>query len=218
MFCDVEFVVGEEEIKIPAHLAIVAARSQWLRARIRQARDAREKHLEKVYGTTQVPFKDLPLLEVKLLDAVPEAFEMVLNYVYTDRIEPRKKVEEECDNRVVLLMMDVYRLAVQFSMKRLEQLCEQYLETTISVLNVLDAVSNAHTLGLLAIKEFCLRFIVKDQNYAIIVMSKEFECLDQTLMVEIVRRKQYPANVSRVVISPVYDSAGNSIHTLTVEK
>ncbi|XP_044740473.1 leucine-zipper-like transcriptional regulator 1 isoform X2 [Chrysoperla carnea] len=206
LFCDVEFVVGHEEIKIPAHLAIVAARSQWLRARIRQSRDAREKHLEKVFGTTQVPFKDLPLLEVKLPDAVPEPFEMVLNYIYTDRIEPRKKVEDASANRVVLLMMDVYRLAVQFNMKRLEQLCVQYLETTISLENVLDAVSNAHNLRLLSIKEFCLRFIVKDPNYSHIVMSKEFETLDQSLMVEVIRKKQIPQPNTKSFIEPQYDS------------
>jgi hypothetical protein len=50
-FCDVEFVVGNEEVKIPAHLAMVAARSQVLRNRIRQAREARDKHLEKVSAT-----------------------------------------------------------------------------------------------------------------------------------------------------------------------
>jgi hypothetical protein len=44
-----------------------------------------------VFGTTQVPFKELPLLEVRLPDAVPEAFDMVLNYIYTDRIDPTKK-------------------------------------------------------------------------------------------------------------------------------
>jgi len=46
-----------------------------------------------LFGTTQVPFKDLPLLEVQLRDAVPEAFDMVLNYIYTDRIDPTKKSE-----------------------------------------------------------------------------------------------------------------------------
>jgi hypothetical protein len=44
-----------------------------------------------LFGTTEVPFKDLPLLEVRLHDAVPEAFDMVLNYIYTDRIDPTKK-------------------------------------------------------------------------------------------------------------------------------
>lgn len=67
MFCDVEFLVGEDEIKISAHLAIVAARSQWLRQRIRCAKEQLDNHLERVFGTVNVPFKELPLLEVSNL-------------------------------------------------------------------------------------------------------------------------------------------------------
>ncbi|XP_043667099.1 leucine-zipper-like transcriptional regulator 1 isoform X1 [Vespula pensylvanica] len=200
LFCDVEFVVGEGETKIPAHIAMVAARSQFLRARIRQAHEKREKHLEEVLGSADVPVKDLPLLEVKLKDAVPEAFEMVLNYIYTDRIDPTKRFEDTSNSRfddplnngIVLLMMDVYRLAVQFNMKRLEQLCVHYLEATISHANVLEALHNAAHLKLYFIKEFCLSFIVKESNYNQIVMSQEFETLDQPLMVEIIRRRQVP--------------------------
>jgi hypothetical protein len=47
----VEFVVGSEEVKIRANVAMVAARSQFLRNRIRQARETRDKHLEKVSAT-----------------------------------------------------------------------------------------------------------------------------------------------------------------------
>lgn len=65
MFCDVEFLVGEDEIKIPAHLAMVSARSQWLRQRIRLASEQRDNHLEKIFGTVNVPFKEIPLLEVR---------------------------------------------------------------------------------------------------------------------------------------------------------
>lgn len=42
-------------------------------------------------------------------------------------------------------------------------------------------------------QEYCLRFIVKEGNYNQIVMSREFETLDQPLMVEIIRRKQMPS-------------------------
>ncbi|XP_068984941.1 leucine-zipper-like transcriptional regulator 1 isoform X3 [Bombus flavifrons] len=200
LFCDVEFIVGDTETKIPAHIAMVAARSQFLRTRIRQAREKRDKHLEEVFGTADVPIKDMPLLEVRLKDAVPEAFEMVLNYIYTDRIDPTKRsedgscsrVEDPLSNRIVLLMMDVYRLALQFNMKRLEQLCVQYLKATISHANVLEALHNAAHLKLYFIKEFCLSFIVKEINYNQIVMSKEFETLDQPLMVEIIRKRQMP--------------------------
>lgn len=54
-----------------------------------------------LFGTTEVPFKDLPLLEVRLRDAVPEAFDMVLNYIYTDRIDPTQKSKCRGDVRCV---------------------------------------------------------------------------------------------------------------------
>ncbi|XP_077273534.1 leucine zipper like transcription regulator 1 [Temnothorax americanus] len=191
-FCDVEFIVGELETKIPAHVAMVAARSQFLRARIRQAREKRDKYIEQQF----VSSNEAPPLEVILKDAVPEAFKMVLNYIYTDRIDPTKrpddKIEDPPSNRIVLLMMDVYRLAVQFNMERLEQLCVNYLEATISHANVLEALRNAVHLKLYFIKEFCLSFVVKENNYNEIVMSQEFETLDQPLMVEIIRRRQMP--------------------------
>ena len=38
-----EFVVGEERKVIPGHIAIIAARSFWLRERIREARVERER-------------------------------------------------------------------------------------------------------------------------------------------------------------------------------
>lgn len=45
------------------------------------------KHLENLFGTIDVPFNDRPLLEVRINDTQPEAFEKVLNYIYTDRID-----------------------------------------------------------------------------------------------------------------------------------
>ncbi|RZF36495.1 hypothetical protein LSTR_LSTR015297 [Laodelphax striatellus] len=210
-FCDVEFVVGNNEVKIPAHLAMVCARSQWLRNRILQAKAARETHLEKLFGQTEqqdLPLKDFPLLEVKLRDAVPEAFEMVLNYIYTDRIDPTKRKDPH-SNRIVLLMMDVYRLAVQFHMSRLEQLCVKYLEATINHQNVLEALHNASTLKLYYIKEFCLKYIVKENNYNKIIMSKDFETLERGLMVEVIRRQRIPQ--IRSLPEPQFDTLGSSL-------
>jgi hypothetical protein len=80
--------------------------------------------------------------------------------------------------------------AFQFHMRRLEQLCVQYLEATINHQNVLEALHNASHLNLFFIKEFCLKFIVKETNYNQIVMSKDFEKLEQPLMVEIIRQRQ----------------------------
>lgn len=208
-FTDVDFIVGIEEKRISGHVVFVAARSQYLRNRIRQAMEARDKHLEKVYGTTAIPTQDMPTLEVKLQDAVPEAFEMVLNYIYTDRIDPSRCKKDQNPNKIVLIMMDVYRLAVQCHMRRLEQLCVQYLEATINHRNVLVALCNAANLKLFFIKEFCLKFIVRESNYNQIVMSKEFEMLDKPLMVEIIRRKQMPQ--MRSLQEPQFESSGTTL-------
>ncbi|XP_076180349.1 leucine zipper like transcription regulator 1 isoform X1 [Ptiloglossa arizonensis] len=211
LFCDVEFIVGDSETIIPAHIAMVAARSQFLRDRIIQARQNREECLKNTFATTDASIsKNLPLLEVRLENTCPEAFEMVLNYIYTDRIDPTKRsedgsssrVEDPLSNRIGLLMMDVYRLAVEFYMQRLEQLCVNYLKATISHANVLEALHNAAHLELYFIKEFCLSFVVKDSNYDQIVMSEEFETLDQPLMVEIIRKRQMPQTRS---LSKQYD-------------
>lgn len=77
-------------------------------------------------------------------------------------------------------------------MLRLEHLCIQYLETTVNYSNVLEALLCAHNLKLAFIKELCMKLIVRESNYTQIVMSQEFETLDQPLMVEIIRRKQLP--------------------------
>jgi hypothetical protein len=75
-------------------------------------------------------------------------------------------------------------------MRRLEQLCVQYLTSTINHRNVLVALSNAHALDLGFLKEYCLRVVVRDNCYNDIIMSREFETLNQVLMVEIIRRRQ----------------------------
>lgn len=151
-----KFLLGPEEDVILGHIALVAARSGYLRNIIRQAKENRDLQLETLFGTSKVPLTDIPLVEVKLPDANPEAFEMVLNYIYMDCIDPTKQARDDEDpvsNRIVLRMMDVYRyinvhilinifskrshffirLAVQFKMARLEQLCVQYLNGTISL-------------------------------------------------------------------------------------
>lgn len=182
-FCDVDFVFnekGKDQRKIPAHIALVAARSPWLRDKIRQANN------QKAYNTTT------GRLEVSLPDKSPRAFEMILSYIYTDKIQPSTKGQEPNNNEVILAMMEVYRLSLQLSMGRLQHLCVQFLEASIGVKSVLFALNNAALLQLDLLKSFCLRFIVKEVNYNPIVMSKEFETLDKPLIVEIIRRKLEP--------------------------
>ena len=67
-----------------------------------------------VFGTATIPYRDTPLLEVPLPDAAPEPFQLVLDYIYTDKIDPTKRTLGDRDSgRIVPLMMDVYRLSLQ---------------------------------------------------------------------------------------------------------
>lgn len=188
-FCDVQFIVGVDEEKIPAHIAIIAARSDYLRSKIVAARDAMNKHLEKLFGTAEVPFDQHPLLEVKLPNIIPEAFSMVLHYFYTDRID----FKDPFSTKIVVSMLDVYQLSVEFLIPRLEQLCIQYLEFKISKENVLDALYNADKMSLKSIKEYCLNFIVKDDNFDDIVMSNEFTGLEKLLIIDVIRKRSNPS-------------------------
>lgn len=197
-FTDIHFLVGPKPAVVAAHIALVAARSEYLRARVREAREARAAHLHSLFGAQSPPDhrpsqRDCPVLEVRLAEAEPAAFRMVVDFIYTDQIDPTAGVRERhATDEVVLSMMQVFMLAVQFQMRRLESLCIDYLETSVNHRNVLVALKNATSLKLYFIKEFCLKFIIKEVTYNQIVMSKEFETLDQTLMVEIIRRRQTP--------------------------
>lgn len=48
----------------------------------------------------------------------------------------------------VLLIMDVYKLALNFKLSRLEQLCVQYIEASVDLQNVLVVCENANKLQL----------------------------------------------------------------------
>lgn len=92
----------------------------------------------------------------------------------------------------VLLIMDVYKLALSFQLCRLEQLCRQYIEASVDLQNVLVVCESAARLQLSQLKEHCLNFVVKESHFNQVIMMKEFERLSSPLIVEIVRRKQQP--------------------------
>ncbi|XP_001982443.3 leucine-zipper-like transcriptional regulator 1 [Drosophila erecta] len=199
-FCDIQFIVGAEEIRILAHIAFVAARSKYLRNKILSSREARQQHLEEVYGVGQVDALALntgaggdrgPMLEVRLSNASPEAFEIILNYIYTDRID----LKDTYSKNIIILITDIYQLACLFAMPRLAHGCIQYLDYKINKLNVLEALYNADKNNIKIIKDHCMQFIVKEENFTEVVMSSEFSDLDKPLLVEIIRKRLHPSKL-----------------------
>ncbi|KAE8292231.1 Leucine-zipper-like transcriptional regulator 1 [Larimichthys crocea] len=129
-----------------------------------------------------------PMLEVAIREAEAQPFEVLMQFLYTDKIQyPRRGHVQD-----VLLIMDVYKLALSFKLSRLEQLCVQYIEASVDLQNVLSVCENANKLQLDQLKEHCLNFVVKESHFNQVIMTKEFEHLSTPLIVEIVRRKQQP--------------------------
>ncbi|NWI17187.1 LZTR1 regulator, partial [Crypturellus soui] len=194
-FSDLEFVLGEKEERVRGHAAIVTARCKWLRKKIIQARE----RLKQASVSAVTLWQDgiggnvklcrlQPLLEVPIREAEAQPFEVLMQFLYTDKIKyPRKGHVQD-----VLLIMDVYKLALNFKLSRLEQLCLQYIEASVDLQNVLVVCENANKLQLDQLKEHCLNFVVKESHFNQVIMMKEFEHLSSSLIVEIVRRKQQP--------------------------
>ncbi|KFV77463.1 Leucine-zipper-like transcriptional regulator 1, partial [Struthio camelus australis] len=194
-FSDLEFVLGEKEERVRGHTAIVTARCKWLKKKIMQARErlkqANEGHAvcqkDGIGGNVKL-CRLQPLLEVPIREAEAQPFEVLMQFLYTDKIKyPRKGHVQD-----VLLIMDVYKLALNFKLSRLEQLCLQYIEASVDLQNVLVVCENANKLQLDQLKEHCLNFVVKESHFNQVIMMKEFEHLSSSLIVEIVRRKQQP--------------------------
>ncbi|RVE68169.1 hypothetical protein OJAV_G00089850 [Oryzias javanicus] len=185
------------------HIAIVTARCQWLRKKILQAQDRRRRRTKQesseesdegaAGGPRDIPAGNRPsgtqpLLEVFIREAEAQPFEVLMQFLYTDKIQyPRRGHVQD-----VLLIMDVYKLALSFKLSRLEQLCVQYIEASVDLQNVLIVCENANKLQLDQLKEHCLNFVVKESHFNQVIMTKEFEQLSTPLIVEIVRRKQQP--------------------------
>uniref|UniRef100_A0A7N6BW71 BTB domain-containing protein n=1 Tax=Anabas testudineus TaxID=64144 RepID=A0A7N6BW71_ANATE len=194
-FCDVEFILGEREERVLGHIAIVTARCQWLRKKILQAKQESSEEIDEGAAgghrdmfAGNKPSGTQPLLEVSIREAEAQPFEVLMQFLYTDKIQyPRRGHVQD-----VLLIMDVYKLALSFKLSRLEQLCVQYIEASVDLQNVLSVCENANKLQLDQLKEHCLNFVVKESHFNQVIMTKEFEHLSTPLIVEIVRRKQQP--------------------------
>ncbi|MGH0168297.1 UNVERIFIED_CONTAM: hypothetical protein FKN15_054035 [Acipenser sinensis] len=208
-FCDLEFILGEKEERVKGHIAIVTARSRWLRKKITQARErlrqkVKQESVEEeaaaagaqkeVSGGSVKHSSTQSLLEVTIRDAEAQPFRVLMQFLYTDKIKyPRKGHVQE-----VLLIMDVYKLALSFQLARLEQLCVQYIEASVDLQNVLIVCENANKLQLdqlkileaadktqaLDMKKHCLHIIV----HQFIKVSKlpNLRSLSQLLLLDII--------------------------------
>ena len=146
----------------------------------------------------QPPFQLDEPITLCLEEVSQEVFELALHSLYTDQIHPRLERlsstarEAGATLSQTLLTVDVYKLSLLLEAKRLEFLSIKYIEASISEENVLLVLKNASELCLGSLKDYCMRFIIRDCNYRKVVMSSCFETLDKDLMVQVIRRQLLP--------------------------
>lgn len=193
---DLLFILNHQNrihVTFSAHRAIVCARSPYFMRQVCRILEDKKKILSAISEDSSICPDPMDPIEIQLTaNTSPDAFDLVLRFMYTDEVKWRHVSDDPLSNLLVLIMMDVYRLSVQFGLIKLTNLCESYLNAAITTSNVLTVLSQASILELLSIKEVCLKFIIKESNYQAVIMAEEFESLPQPLMVEIVRRKHQP--------------------------
>ena len=86
----------------------------------------------------------------------------------------------------VMMMMDVHKLAVLQETKRLELLSMQYVEASVTVDSVLQALRCSSELKLAGLKDYCFKFIVRESNCKYIVNA---ECQADTHRPQVVLDK-----------------------------
>ncbi len=171
---------------VKAHAAVLAARSPYLRQKLLTAYQS--------HGMSQSSpcfVLSQPLL-LELPDVSGEVFKLAVYSLYTDRIHPNLETSsaQGVSSTQMLLMVDVYKVALLLETERLVQLSMAYIKASINQQNVLLVLKNATELHLSSLKDYCLQFIVRESNYRSVIMTSTFESLDKSLMVSIIRRQQ----------------------------
>ncbi|KAE8600233.1 hypothetical protein XENTR_v10013142 [Xenopus tropicalis] len=163
-YSDVTFVV--EKKRFPAHRVILAARCQYFRALL--------------YGGMR---ESQPEAEISLEDTTPEAFSMLIKYIYTGRATLRDEREE--------VLLDFLSLAHKYGFPELEDSTSEYLCTILKIQNVCMIYDVASLYSLCKLTGTCCLFM--DRNAQEVLSSDGFLALSRGALLDIVQRDSFAA-------------------------
>ncbi|KAA0718288.1 BTB/POZ domain-containing protein 9 [Triplophysa tibetana] len=161
-YSDVTFIV--EEKRFPAHRVILAARCQYFRALL--------------FGGLK---ESVPQAEVRLEETHPEAFSMLLRYLYTGRATLSEAREET--------LLDFLGLAHRYDLQPLEASICEFLRTLLSTRNVCLVFDVASLYCLSGLTEACCAFM--DRNANDVLKSDGFLTLSKSALLTMVRRDSF---------------------------
>lgn len=176
---DVVFVVGEVEFH--AHTAIVSARSI-----VMQRMCCWNETADDAVATASASVHTASLRRVAIEETTPQAFRLLLLYIYTGDIRDAALTRASTDAGEVWL--DLRLLAERFQLPHLAQLCECRLLTSFTVENVCDRLNWAVRLSDSdMLRAGCIRYYLEHERQ--IVQTEAFTRLDSDVMRLLVRQR-----------------------------
>lgn len=164
-YSDITLIV--EERRFQAHKVILAARSEYFRAMLYGGMR------ESQPGTS----------EVRLEDTSAKAFEAVLRYMYTGKMNLMEVKEE--------YLLDILGMAHRYGFTELESAISDYLKAILNIRNVCLIYDLANIYSLRSLCETCKEFI--DRNASQILLSDAFLQLSKTSVTELISRDSFCA-------------------------
>lgn len=179
-YSDVTFVV--EEVELPAHKIILAARSSYFRALL--------------YGGLAESSQQKINLNVPL-----DAFKALLNYIYTGCMSLSKMKEEN--------ILDSLGLANQYGFETLELAISTYLTNNLSQKNCCAILDAARLYNLETLSDVCMTFM--DRNSTELLKSSCFKTLSQDSLCTLLDRDSFFA-AEVEIFNAVHDWCRNNPH------
>ncbi|XP_073729659.1 BTB/POZ domain-containing protein 9 isoform X1 [Misgurnus anguillicaudatus] len=168
-YSDVTFIV--EEKRFPAHRVILAARCQYFRALL--------------YGGLR---ESRPQAEVRLEDTHPEAFSMLLRYLYTGRATLSEAREDT--------LLDFLGLAHRYDLQPLESSICEFLRTLLTTRNVCLVFDVASLYCLSGLAEACCAYM--DRHATDVLKSEGFLSLSKSALLTVVKRDSFASTEKEI--------------------
>nr|DBA27370.1 TPA: hypothetical protein GDO54_011529 [Pyxicephalus adspersus] len=124
-----------------------------------------------------------PQAEIFLQDTTPEAFSMLIKYIYTGRASLREEKEE--------VLLDFLSLAHKYGFPELEDSTSEYLCTILKIQNVSLIYDAASLYSLGKLSSTCCLFM--DRNAQEVLSSEGFLSLSKSALLDIVQRDSFAA-------------------------
>ncbi|XP_045185511.2 BTB/POZ domain-containing protein 9-like [Mercenaria mercenaria] len=172
-YSDITLVV--EDRRFQAHKVILAARSEYFRAMLFGGL------MESRPGTN----------EIKLQDTSAKAFEAILKYMYTGKMNLMEVKEEH--------LLDILGMAHRYGFTELESAISDYLKAILNIRNVCLIYDLANIYSLRSLCETCKEFM--DRNASQILQSDAFLTLSKHSVKELISRDSFCAPEIEIFIS-----------------